>query len=685
MTNTTMMKTHTRRTSLIALLLTLLLASCAPLPTWTPPTATAPPPTVTAAPTVAPTATPIPASPTPIPRSPTVAPTAPPTPTMDALIAAVQARLPAKAFEGVNALPLTLSPGARPLWAVYSFGMHNFDLKPLPNHFIAIYAQEGGAWKELARLEFSADDPQSAAPDYVGKDGVKQVQIDPSRIWLQADGGVGAHGGVFNLLSFDGKNLKVELANGWVSPGAGFLQDVNGDGMNDVALNATDRYVFCYACGVSKIAYVIYAWSAANGRMVEEPLQEMLMGQSGHPGRGLSNEAVMLARAGLWKDAMSQIAEAKKVSAGVKPPFSNESIEWNYGIIKLHADAMAQEAEKGGYLLLSNVFYGDYPAAVNPMRAYGPSQIFSAKTPLVIGTVAEQWVPQLTSSVTASVNSALGMKPDLAPAYFLRGWALYLAAPTKNAALAKADVDKAAALAPGDTLFKQSAQFLAGGSPAPTPARTPAPTPAPTPVTDVSRIQFAAGATSTNIEGHIAAGDIDRYVLRASQGQWMQVSVYAPKGDLALEIYGISDGQPLVRSHLKQSSWAGVLPATQDYGISVVSFGGAAPYTLQVIIPERISFAPGAISATASGNLAAHQTHDYLLRAMAGQTMTVTITSPRGDVLLEIYGISDGQPLVRVPMGVSKWTGKLPGTQDYAIKAVSVGSATEYKIVFTVR
>ena len=65
--------------------------------------------------------------------------------------------------------------------------------------------------------------------------------------------------------------------------------------------------------------------------------------------------------------------------------------------------------------------------------------------------------------------------------------------------------------------------------------------------------------------------------------------------------------------------------------------------------------------------------------------MTVTITSPRGDVLLEIYGISDGQPLVRVPMGVSKWTGKLPGTQDYAIKAVSVGSATEYKIVFTVR
>ena len=80
----------------------------------------------------------------------------------------------------------------------------------------------------------------------------------------------------------------------------------------------------------------------------------------------------------------------------------------------------------------------------------------------------------------------------------------------------------------------------------------------------------------------------------------MQVSVYAPKGDLALEIYGISDGQPLVRSHLKQSSWAGVLPATQDYGISVVSFGGAAPYTLQVIIPERISFAPGAISATAS-------------------------------------------------------------------------------------
>ncbi|MCX6027798.1 MAG: hypothetical protein NT169_00670 [Chloroflexi bacterium] len=663
-----MTKTNTRHAYLVALLLTLLLASCASPSAWAPPTVTAPPPTV------APTAAPVPASPTPIPASPTTAPTTVPAPSVDALVAAVQAKLPTKAFEGVKALPLTVLTGSRPLWAVYSFGMRNFDLKPLPNHFVAIYAQEGGAWKELARLEFASNDPQSAAPDYVGKNGLAQVQIEPSRVWLTLDGGMGAHGGVFNLLSFDGSSLRADVTASAASPGLGRIQDVNGDGVPDAVLDISDRYVFCYACGVAQIQYKVYAWDKSNGRMVEREIQPMLMGQSGHPGRALTNEAVSLAEAGLWKDAVTKITAAKQASVGVKPPFSNDTVDWDYGLIKLHADAMAQAAGgQSGYPLLSNVFYGDYPAAVDLMRAYGPAQIFSAKTPLVIGTIAEQWVPQLTTYITASVNSALGLQPALAPAYFLRGWALYLAAPAKNAALAKADVNKAAALAPGDTLFKQSAQFLAGGSPTPVP------------VTNVTRIQFATGATSANVEGHIAAGDIDRYVLRASKGQWTQVSVSAPKGDLALEIYGITDGQPLVRSQMKRSSWAGVLPATQDYSISVVSFGGNAPYTLQVIIPERITFAPGAISATASGTLAERQTHDYLLRAMAGQTMTVTITSPHSDVLLEIYGITDGSPLVRVPMGVSTWKGKLPGTQDYAIKAVSVGAATSFKIEFVVK
>jgi hypothetical protein len=411
--------------------------------------------------------------------------------------------------------------------------------------------------------------------------------------------------------------------------------------------------------------------------MVEAPLQDMLMGQSGHPGRALSNEAVLLARVGLWKDAMTQITAARKASAGVKPPLSNESIDWNYGIIKLHADTMAQLATgDGGYPLLSQVFYGDYAAAVNLMRLYPASQIFRGDTPLVKGTVADGWAPQLTEAITTSATAALGVKTNLAPAYFLRGWATFLANPAKPSAQAKADVQKAAALAPTDVLFTQAAALLGGGS---------VPQPTATTAVRAKRIEFASGATSATVEGRIAGGATDAYLLRALQGQWAEVSIYAAKSDVVLEIYGVADGQPLLRSAMRRTTWAGVLPATQDYGIKAVSTGGNTTYTLQVIIPQRVTFASGATAASAQGTLTARETHNYLLRAMAGQTMTVTITSPRNDVLLEIYGISDGSPLVRVPIGVSTWTGKLPGTQDYAIKAVSVGAATSFKIQFVVK
>jgi hypothetical protein len=198
-----------------------------------------------------------------------------------------------------------------------------------------------------------------------------------------------------------------------------------------------------------------------------------------------------------------------------------------------------------------------------------------------------------------------------------------------------------------------------------------------TPVPQVKRIEFASGATSAVVWGTLPAEGIEEYLLQAQGGQWMMATASSPYDGVVLEIWGISDGQVLVRSHMRQTFWQGLLPATQDYGVKVVSTGGATDYTLQIIIPERIQFAPGAIAATDQGNLGPAEAHEYLLRAMQGQTMTVTVVSPSNLVLLEIYGLDDGQPLVR---------GVLPLTQDYDIKAVSVTDvATSYTIQFAVQ
>jgi hypothetical protein len=94
--------------------------------------------------------------------------------------------------------------------------------------------------------------------------------------------------------------------------------------------------------------------------------------------------------------------------------------------------------------------------------------------------------------------------------------------------------------------------------------------------------------------------------------------------------------------------------------------------------PIRIRFGPGAIASTVEGDLIPGGIDEYMLYALEGQTMFVYITSTGNDVYLSIVGVSDGQPLVRAASDAITWTGTLPGTQDYSIKAISGGGAESY-------
>ncbi len=205
------------------------------------------------------------------------------------------------------------------------------------------------------------------------------------------------------------------------------------------------------------------------------------------------------------------------------------------------------------------------------------------------------------------------------------------------------------------------------------------------------RIQFASGATSATVTGRVAAGGADLYVLRALAGQTMDVTVLTPGSDLFLEIYG-KDGTPLKRAAVGGPSWTGILPATQDYFIKLISGGSPADYTLVVDIPppggaepspQRIQFATGATSATVKGHLAAYGADIYVLRALAGQTMSVDLVSPASDVVLEIWA-ADGTPLLRHVTGQTFWSGELYATQDYFVEVVSFGSAVNYTLKVTI-
>jgi hypothetical protein len=128
-----------------------------------------------------------------------------------------------------------------------------------------------------------------------------------------------------------------------------------------------------------------------------------------------------------------------------------------------------------------------------------------------------------------------------------------------------------------------------GATPTAAPSATPEPTT--TPAEGRTRVQFAPGSISAQVEGVIEQHGADEYVLWAGEGQTMSVQLLDLPPDALSEreviivIWG-EDGVPLITDHAGASEWQGQLPASQDYNIDVRSIAeGEIVYQLEVIIP----------------------------------------------------------------------------------------------------
>ena len=369
----------------------------------------------------------------------TVMASLPPTPTPDA-----PGGVPWSEVD-VGVLPLSGGEGDPPLWAVFTQGRRTYD--PDQGHFVAVYTHDGQDWQELDRVVLTS------CAEYVGSESLAQVKFEPSRTWLELQSGAGAHGGCYDLLSFDGESLRFEASNSHSSPGAGWVEDLDGDGSPEVVLDLTETYVFCYACGLRYPRFSVLRW---DGERLAEVQLSALPQAAPTELRSLNIRAVELAQAGLWKDAQEVIGQA--LTADVQDPIAEATVAWNGALIGLHAKALADQVGGGVYPLLENAFYGDYDAAVGAMRPYSVEEIWGPETPLVVGTAAEGWEFELSTWISQATNLALRAQPDLAPALFLRGWGAHLRTP--GDAKAVADVERAAELAPNDPLFAQSAAYL---------------------------------------------------------------------------------------------------------------------------------------------------------------------------------------------------------------------------------
>jgi len=112
--------------------------------------------------------------------------------------------------------------------------------------------------------------------------------------------------------------------------------------------------------------------------------------------------------------------------------------------------------------------------------------------------------------------------------------------------------------------------------------------------------------------------------------------------------------------------------------VIVVTLASMASVTLahgQGIRQERVTFAPGASSATLQGSITGDESVDYVLGAKAGQTMTVTMKTAHGANYFNVLPPgSEAAIAIGSNLG-NKWSGTLPVDGDYRIRVYLMRSA----------
>jgi LysM repeat protein len=196
------------------------------------------------------------------------------------------------------------------------------------------------------------------------------------------------------------------------------------------------------------------------------------------------------------------------------------------------------------------------------------------------------------------------------------------------------------------------------------------------------RISFATGGTSAVVSGSLNAGGNAYYVLRAGARQLLEVTTSAADPNLQMAIYAAS-GSTIKSLASGSPSFRGYLPATQDY-LLVVHAMRNTTYSLNVAIPARISFATGATSASVSGSLAAHASQYYVLRALKGQQLKISVSPQDENMRLVIYGFDGSVLRSGMSSGAPTFNGTLPSTQDYIVVLTASDQAFSYTMNVTI-
>lgn len=100
-----------------------------------------------------------------------------------------------------------------------------------------------------------------------------------------------------------------------------------------------------------------------------------------------------------------------------------------------------------------------------------------------------------------------------------------------------------------------------------------------------TRVRFQPGTSGAKLQGALARGEQNTYILGASGGQTMTVSISSVEANAVFHIIG-SSGKALAGAEPGDDAtrWQGQLQRDGDYRVVVGATRGGAEYTLQISI-----------------------------------------------------------------------------------------------------
>lgn len=210
-------------------------------------------------------------------------------------------------------------------------------------------------------------------------------------------------------------------------------------------------------------------------------------------------------------------------------------------------------------------------------------------------------------------------------------------------------------------------------------------------------VKFAKGKTSRSYSDAVVRATSNTYILGASAGQNMNVSISSTEDNAEFRVIAPNGKRIAGSQEDGVTNFNETLPASGNYKIVVTPSRGNATYKINFAISAKeqqsetretsgglttvVKFRKGNSGASYENAVIRGERNTYILGAGGGQFMNVSISSVEANADFNIIA-PNGQTLAAE---TTNWNGQLPMNGKYRIVVASIRGNATYRINFTIR